>query len=312
MDNSIFICRFCGKKCKNTNSLIQHELRCCENPNCIEITKLELEAYYKSPKICPICGGIIPYKKRKQKTCSSECGATLRAKNGQHTYKNKDNDTIECVCRYCGKICKNNNSLRNHERLCKLNPNRQILTHNNLEKYNSQIHVGKRIAWNKGLTKETDERVLKSSETFKKLIETGKYIYKRTKHTEEFKEKLRRLQKETNYGHKHYIKDIHTSWNGYQFVSRSSYELDYANILDAQQINYEYEAFRIKYYDTYLEVERTSIPDFYLPDSNTIVEIKSTYTLNVQNMKDRVKAYRELGYNFILMLNKKEVNIDDM
>ena len=196
--------------------------------------------------------------------------------------------------------------------MCKLNPNRQILTHNNLEKYNSQIHVGKRIAWNKGLTKETDERVLKSSETFKKLIETGKYIYKRTKHTEEFKEKLRRLQKETNYGHKHYIKDIHTSWNGYQFVSRSSYELDYANILDAQQINYEYEAFRIKYYDTYLEVERTSIPDFYLPDSNTIVEIKSTYTLNVQNMKDRVKAYRDLGYNFILMLNKKEVNIDDM
>ena len=88
--------------------------------------------------------------------------------------------------------------------------------------------------------------------------------------------------------------------------------MDYANILDAQQINYEYEAFRIKYYDTYLEVERTSIPDFYLPDSNTIVEIKSTYTLNVQNMKDRVKAYRELGYNFILMLNKKEVNIDDM
>ena len=67
MDNSIFICRFCGKKCKNTNSLIQHELRCCENPNCIEITKLELEAYYKSPKICPICGGIIPYKKGSKK-----------------------------------------------------------------------------------------------------------------------------------------------------------------------------------------------------------------------------------------------------
>lgn len=29
------------------------------------------------------------------------------------------------ICKYCGKECKNENSLRNHERLCKKNPNRQ-------------------------------------------------------------------------------------------------------------------------------------------------------------------------------------------
>ena len=29
-------------------------------------------------------------------------------------------------CRYCNKECKNDNSLRNHERLCKSNPNRQL------------------------------------------------------------------------------------------------------------------------------------------------------------------------------------------
>lgn len=29
-------------------------------------------------------------------------------------------------CKYCNKDCKNNNALRNHERLCKLNPNHQI------------------------------------------------------------------------------------------------------------------------------------------------------------------------------------------
>ena len=313
MDNSIFICRFCGKVCKNTNSLVQHELRCCENPNCIEITKLELEAYYKSPKICPICGVSIPYNKRHQKTCSPECGAALRATNAKRTVNIKDNTyNIEYICKYCGKICKNSNSLRNHERLCKSNPNRQIFTHNNLENYNKSTTGGERAVWNKGLTKETDERVLKGWKTIKKLIETGEYVPKGTKHTEEFKERLRLLQKETNYGHKHYIRDKHISWNGYVFTSRSSYELDYANSLDEQKINYEYESLRIKYYDTYLEVERTSIPDFYLPDSNTIVEIKSTYTLNVQNMKDREKAYRDLGYNFILMLNKKEVNIDNM
>lgn len=35
-------------------------------------------------------------------------------------------------CKFCNKECKNDNSLRNHERLCKLNPNRQLTTY---EKY---------------------------------------------------------------------------------------------------------------------------------------------------------------------------------
>ena len=42
------------------------------------------------------------------------------------------------ICRYCGRECKNANSLRNHERLCKLNPNYQINPMKN------------KIPWNKG------------------------------------------------------------------------------------------------------------------------------------------------------------------
>ena len=30
------------------------------------------------------------------------------------------------ICKFCSKECKNQNSLRNHERLCKENPNRQL------------------------------------------------------------------------------------------------------------------------------------------------------------------------------------------
>lgn len=40
-----YICRYCGKECKNANSLAQHEVRCKENPNRI-ITAIEL--YNKS------------------------------------------------------------------------------------------------------------------------------------------------------------------------------------------------------------------------------------------------------------------------
>ena len=35
------------------------------------------------------------------------------------------------VCQFCNKECKNRNSLCNHERLCKLNPNRQTNPQNN-------------------------------------------------------------------------------------------------------------------------------------------------------------------------------------
>ena len=34
---------------------------------------------------------------------------------------------LDCI--FCGKTCKNNNSLRNHERLCKNNPNRQLTSY---------------------------------------------------------------------------------------------------------------------------------------------------------------------------------------
>ena len=56
-------------------------------------------------------------------------------------------------CIYCGKECKNDNSLRNHQRLCKQNPNHQK---SNLDTWNS---MG--MSWNKGLTKETSNSVAK-------------------------------------------------------------------------------------------------------------------------------------------------------
>ena len=59
------------------------------------------------------------------------------------------------ICRYCCKECINANSLRNHERLCKKNPNHQ---ESSLLKHNEKIRSGERVAWNKGLTKD-DERI---------------------------------------------------------------------------------------------------------------------------------------------------------
>lgn len=100
----------------------------------------------------------------------------------------------------------------------------------------------------------------------------------------------------------------HTTWNNKEVYLRSSYELDYAKELDEQQIDYDVEHFHIKYWDSQKHKYRCAIPDFYIPSTNTIVEIKSSWTLDEQNMKDKMRAYKELGYNTNLICDHKEIN----
>lgn len=106
-----------------------------------------------------------------------------------------------------------------------------------------------------------------------------------------------------------YKQQWHTTWNGKEVYLHSSYELDYAKELDEQQIDYEVEYFRIKYWDSQRKDYRCAIPDFYIHSTNTIIEIKSEYTLDKQNMKDKMKAYLDLGYNFKLICDHKEILI---
>lgn len=99
------------------------------------------------------------------------------------------------ICKFCGKVCKNANSLRNHERLCKENPNHQesyFKTHKN-------IRINKE-PWNKGLTKETDVRVNKISNSIKDGIKSGKiklsYLGKHL--SEEHKQKISNSMKQAH------------------------------------------------------------------------------------------------------------------
>jgi len=102
-------------------------------------------------------------------------------------------------------------------------------------------------------------------------------------------------------GNNQYKSGWHTTWNGKQIYYRSSYELNYALELDKKKIPYEVEFKRILYYDTIKKEWRVAIPDFYLPLENKIVEMKSDWTYDEQNMNDKKKAYEEEGYNFELL-----------
>lgn len=103
-----------------------------------------------------------------------------------------------------------------------------------------------------------------------------------------------------------YKSGYHTTWFGEVYFFRSSYEEDYMILLDQCQEPYNYESLRIVYYNTQDKENKIAVPDFYLPSSHTIVEIKSSYTYDKQNMVDRSCRFKELGYNFKLILDHVE------
>lgn len=98
----------------------------------------------------------------------------------------------------------------------------------------------------------------------------------------------------------------HTTWNGKTFFYRSSYELDYMKHLDDERINYDVATKQFWYFNSTLKRKCKAYPDFILPDSNTIVEVKSFLTYNQQEMEDKKKAYEQCGYKFKLVLEHEE------
>lgn len=106
-----------------------------------------------------------------------------------------------------------------------------------------------------------------------------------------------------------YHTEYHKTWNGKTYFLRSSYETDFANELDKQHIDYEVENLRIEYLNSKDNKIHTAIPDFYVSSTNTIYEIKSNYTLDIQNMKDKFDAYKKLGYNCELVLDHNYIDL---
>lgn len=97
----------------------------------------------------------------------------------------------------------------------------------------------------------------------------------------------------------------HTTRNWNQEYLRSSYETDIAEKLDFLKIKYITENPVISYIENWKE--RMAYPDFYLPDHNILIEVKSTYFRNKENMELKFKAYEALWYKCVLIVDKKVV-----
>jgi len=148
-----------------------------------------------------------------------------------------------------------------------------------------KIKMGIFTVWNKGLTKETDERVRKQGENVSLGLRKSDYtVWSKglTKETDFRLQKLSKSMKGKNKGEKNHNYGKSPSWAktrskfghrpdlNNQFF-RSRWEANFARILNYHGIKWEFENQKHRCY--FSEEGITYLPDFYLPDYDLYVEI---------------------------------------
>ena len=166
------------------------------------------------------------------------------------------------ICQFCDKECKNSNSLKNHERLCKLNPNKQ---ESSFVKYNKI-----RIPTNQFIKAKNENRqIIVSDETKQKISEKAKLH----KHSLETKQKIKESIKQNinnDNWHLSFSKSRTIEYKGYKF--QGSWEFAFAKYLD--NLNIKWERPNKKFDYKYNNDNHKYLPDFYLSDYNLYIEIK--------------------------------------
>ena len=188
------------------------------------------------------------------------------------------------ICPYCKKEFETNLSLGCHKVRCSLNPNKK--------EWNSWRSTS---CWNKGLTKETDERIKKQCERFHDRFVKGEVKIKSHPHSKETKEKLSKIRSEylasaENAGG---FKDV--GWykikniKNIEYVVRGLWEYNVALKLNELNILW----IRNQYLNYFInDVKKIYNPDFYLPELDEYIEVKGYFS-----DKDKIKMDAVIDQN---------------
>lgn len=175
-------------------------------------------------------------------------------------------------CQFCSKYCHNRNSLRQHEIRCKYNPNK-INTMTSGFNCNRSYEAGT-PAWNKGLTKATDSRILAHAEAVSETMR-GRIGRKQSPET---KVKLSNIAKERGLG------GFNMRKKGIVYNDTkldSSYEVTLAKSLDENNIKWT-RCSRFPYITPQGELHYYT-PDFYLPDYDIYLDPKNDFLIENVN-----------------------------
>lgn len=306
-----------------------------------ELREAEEKKYLEKPNHCRCCNKKLSYRDRLKTFCNSSCAATYnnqqklrkpwseekRKAFSERQLERKGSlplDQRDYRCKYCG------------EKIT-YNPEKSKLWHTVCRACRPYSKFGKLYERLGIQGKSLQEKNQNLANLFKKLyIEEGHSVPWIATKFNLYYESIRRFFKENKIQERSiseaiqnsifrgvrqtiiedpkYKHGYHTSWEGKRFWYRSSYELEFAQMLDEQRVRYEIESksCRIYYTDPVDSKKHVAVPDFYLPDTNELVEVKSTFTLgNKDTMKARLQAFKDSGYIPKLWLDKKFVDINN-
>ena len=181
-------------------------------------------------------------------------------------------------CKFCLKQCKNDNSLRNHQRLCRYNPDRQT---SSLMKWNTTGRLQWTRSGTPGRNQYTKAKELGlpipavSDETKRKISDSvrGRSKEWNEKNGNRISETINKKVSEGTW-HTSLAKHMHIDYNGIDM--HGSWEVEYAKYLDENGIKWIRNKDSFTY--TFNGKERKYTPDFYLIDSDEYIEIKGYKT----------------------------------
>lgn len=268
----MYTCKYCGREFESRFKLNAHIGWCKNNPN-------------------------------------AKCKCNFYSESGKEKIRLLNENRDDLFCKYCGKQCKNLNSLKQHEVRCKKNPS-SILVKDNLYEYRLKLQSGDKTVWNKGLTKDTDDRVKAQGETYHNKYVNG-----------EIKIWCAGLSKETDDRIKTYSTKIsetvsnkieNSDWHCQSRkrieyndnVFDSDWEFEFVKFLDSHNIKWIRKISPFIY--IYKNSEHKYFPDLYLPDHDLYIEIKGRCT-----EKDKAKwdqFDKKLDIYFLKDLKKLDID----
>lgn len=184
------------------------------------------------------------------------------------------------ICKYCGKVCKNKNSLAQHEIRCKENPNK-IKVISGFHYYNERVKNGEIKKSHTNQFTKAKNLGLSIPEVSDETKQKISNVWKGRKHTKETKEKISKTMQQV-------VKDKPDSYNGVNINGKvkkydyngikldGSWELLVAQYLDFNNIKWERPNKGFEY--IWNNDKHTYYPDFYLTDYNMYIEVKGFET----------------------------------
>lgn len=172
--------------------------------------------------------------------------------------------------------------------------------------------IGK-IPWNKGLTKETDQRIDKSAKLIKSKFERGiiKPSQLGRKMTIEHKEKLSHarssfLATKGSGGYSTVGWYEYVTLNGNKYTLRGTWEVKVAEWLDKNGVGWSKDML-LKYSKD--NIKRTYVPDFYVASKNTVLEVKGYFS---DKDKDKMKLVSEqhTEIKFVMLFEEQIKDLD--